>query len=129
MTANATVEAPPLAIEAEPVAPISPEMPTKASQIVSLLDALDMMMKLASGFTMRADFHVSPEGGMNAAGRYMSDLSDDLCNRYLDTLAALRDAVPIDAATARRRRMILAIEDMDQDNDALELVAKFTARN
>lgn len=108
---------------------VSAKLPTKASHLVKLIDALETMMKLSSGYVLRADFHISPEGGLNAAGRYMSDLSDDLCSRYLDTLAALRVATPTDEATARRRKMILAIDDLDQDDDVLDLVARFTSRN
>lgn len=108
---------------------VSAKLPTKASHLVSLAHALETLMKLAGGYTMRADFHVSPEGGMNSAGHYISDLSTDLTDRYLDVIEALRGVVGHDYATERHRKMILATMDMDQDDDALDVVLKFASRN
>lgn len=112
---------------AAPVA-VSAKLPTKASHLVSPAHALDTLMKLAGGYTMRAEFHVSPEGGMNSAGHYISDVSTELTDRYLDVIEALRGVIGHDYATERHRKMILASHDMDHD-DALDLVMKFTSRN
>lgn len=108
---------------------IPAKLPHRCVHLVSLHDALDMLMKTASGFTMNAEFHVSAEGGMNSAGFYISSISDDLCSRYLDVIEALRETTGHDYATERRRKMILAAHDIDQDDDALDLVLKFTERN
>lgn len=112
-----------------PEAALSAKLPTRCVHLVSLHDALDMLMKTASGFTMNAEFHVSAEGGMNSAGLYVSSISDDLCSRYLDVIEALRETTGHDYATERRRKMILAMQNMDQDDDTLALVLKLAARN
>lgn len=114
---------------AQPAAPVCASLPRRCVHLVSLYDALDMLMKTASSFTMNAEFHVSAEGGMNSAGFYVSTISDDLSSRCLDVIEALRHTTGHDYATERRRKMILAAHDMDQDDEALALVLKLTSQN
>ncbi|AMJ62458.1 hypothetical protein AXW83_21060 [Bosea sp. PAMC 26642] len=101
----------------------------KLSQAISLAEALDTILSVVNANLFNARFHASPDGGLNAAGRKINALSEMVCGLYLDALDDVRAGKPTDELINRNRKRILACHDLDNDDDALDLVSKFTERN